>query len=133
VPPTARFPTQIIGKLNEEERKIFLSNILLRTHTMPAYKKEKGNKIYRKLLSIAVYFRWQILDWKYAITFHNKIHLNSFYKNAFQNFSKKKYNSSPTLLLYLESGKCRKNMVTRFYKIETKLPTKVYQCVQRSS
>jgi hypothetical protein len=51
VPPTARFPTQIIGKLKTADFKIFLSNSQLRSQIMAPYIKEKGNSKYLKLFS----------------------------------------------------------------------------------
>jgi len=51
VPPTAMFPTHIIGKLKAAELRMFLSNNQLRIQITIPYKKEIGNKGYRKLLS----------------------------------------------------------------------------------
>jgi len=51
VPPTARLPTQMIGKLKEEDFKIFLSNKTLRNFMMTPYKKESGSKRYLKLFN----------------------------------------------------------------------------------
>jgi hypothetical protein len=51
VPPTARLPTQMIGKLKEEDFKIFLSNKTLRNLMMTPYKKESGSKRYLKLFN----------------------------------------------------------------------------------
>jgi hypothetical protein len=41
-----------MGKLKEEDFNMSLSNNLLRNQIIRPYKIEKGNKIYRKLLSI---------------------------------------------------------------------------------
>ena len=51
VPPTARFPIQIIGKLNAEDFKIFISYNQLRSHTAAPYNSENGRRRYRKLFS----------------------------------------------------------------------------------
>jgi hypothetical protein len=51
VPPTARLPTHMIGKLKEEDFKIFLSNKILRNLMMAPYKKESGSKRYLKLFN----------------------------------------------------------------------------------
>ena len=56
VPPTARLPTQIIGKLNALDFRIFLSNNQLRSHINAAYKMETGKSRYLKLLSKIVMF-----------------------------------------------------------------------------
>src|ERR1700743_3218479 len=44
VPPTARFPTQIIGRLKAVEERSFLSKHQLRIFTTSAYSSETGNK-----------------------------------------------------------------------------------------
>src|ERR1700754_5349741 len=44
VPPTARFPTQIIGRLKVVEERSFLSKHQLRIFTTSAYSSETGNK-----------------------------------------------------------------------------------------
>jgi len=54
VPPTARLPTQMMGKLNAADFRIFLSNNQFLIHTMMPYKKAKGNSRYLKLLSKTV-------------------------------------------------------------------------------
>jgi hypothetical protein len=41
----------MIGKLKEEDFKIFLSNKILRNLIMTPYKKESGNKRYLKLFN----------------------------------------------------------------------------------
>jgi hypothetical protein len=51
VPPTARLPTQIRGKLNAADFKIFLSNNQLRSQIIAPYTNEKGKSKYLKLLS----------------------------------------------------------------------------------
>lgn len=57
VPPTARFPTQMIGKLNSADFRIFLSNSQFLVQIIMPYKKEMGKRRYLKLLSNMVYFR----------------------------------------------------------------------------
>jgi hypothetical protein len=49
VPPVARLPTQMMGKLNAADFKIFLSNNLLRNHIMPPYSQLNGKRRYLKL------------------------------------------------------------------------------------
>lgn len=68
VPPTARFPTQMIGKLKDADFKMFLSNSQLRNFIMAPYKKESGKKRYLKLFSTRMYF---IARNKYAETVFN--------------------------------------------------------------
>jgi hypothetical protein len=48
VPPTARFPTQIIGKLKLEEANQFLSKHLFLIFTMMPYKIANGKSNTRK-------------------------------------------------------------------------------------
>ena len=52
VPPTERFPTQMMGKLNDTDLKIFLSYNLFRSQIIMPYKIDNGNKTNLKLLSI---------------------------------------------------------------------------------
>src|SRR6185437_9311254 len=56
VPPTARFPTQISGKLKIADLSIFLSKSKLRVFIIPPYKTENGSKRYLRLLNINSYY-----------------------------------------------------------------------------
>src|SRR5688572_25423915 len=47
VPPAERLPTQIMGRLKEDDFNTLLSNNRLRNHTARPYKIEKGNNIMR--------------------------------------------------------------------------------------
>jgi hypothetical protein len=56
VPPTDKFPTQMMGKLKDIEERIFLSYNLLRTQIISQYKIDNGNNTNLKLLSINHFF-----------------------------------------------------------------------------
>ena len=51
VPPVAKLPTQISGKLNEADLNIFLSYKKFLTQITNPYNNENGNNKYLKLLS----------------------------------------------------------------------------------
>jgi hypothetical protein len=51
VPPVAKLPTQIIGKLKEDDLKIFLLYNQLRSQMIAPYIHEIGKRRYRKLFS----------------------------------------------------------------------------------
>ena len=57
VPPTARFPTQMIGKLNAEDFLMFLSNNQFLIQIIMPYKNEIGKSRYLKLLSNIIYLK----------------------------------------------------------------------------
>jgi hypothetical protein len=51
VPPVARLPTQISGKLNSADFKMFLSNNLFLIQMMIPYMMARGSKKYLKLFN----------------------------------------------------------------------------------
>jgi hypothetical protein len=51
VPPVAKLPTQITGKLNAADFKMFLSYSLLRSQITAPYIQVMGNRRYLKLFS----------------------------------------------------------------------------------
>jgi hypothetical protein len=56
VPPTARLPTHIIGKLKDADFKMFLSNNQFLVQMIIPYKKEMGKRRYLKLFSNSCIF-----------------------------------------------------------------------------
>jgi hypothetical protein len=56
VPPTAKLPTHIMGKLNVADVKIFLLYNALRNKMIPPYNMEIGRNKYLKLFNTSIFF-----------------------------------------------------------------------------